>query len=249
MKISKEKIIARFNELYKELERVPNRDELGYRQPINRIYGGYNNFLRELGHLPNFARTENDYIDYVRKLYKELNKVPSLNDLEDKGVYRASIYMMFGSYNNLLRKAGLDTTEIVYTDKTKKELLDDYIEVSNNLGKWATVRELESINIYENRFGSIVKVRKLVVNDEKLKIGDKTIEERFQKYSDEDIEEYVEKAIQKHGKGITKIEMVKFLENIKGPSINTITKRRKATSFRDMIEEHINNRPGGSGNE
>jgi hypothetical protein len=239
-KYSKKELIDIFNTKYKELGRIPNRDEIGYRQPIKRLYGGYNNFLRELGHLPNYLRTKEDYIKYVQKLNKELKKIPSLNDLEDRGVYRLSIYKLFGNYNNLLDLAGFENRRKTYTNKENEELLSDYIELCNKLERWATTRELKSIDIYENRFGSIIEVRKLVVNDERLKIKDKVIEKPFnRKYSDEQIKEYIDKAMKKYGKEVTKTEMVEFLKNIKGPSINTIMKRYKTTSFKKMIKIHI----------
>ena len=158
-KITRVELIRRFNRLYRELGRAPNRDEMRYRAPIKRLYGGYNNFLREMGHLPNYLRNKKDYIEYIKKLHEELERVPSLNDLENRGVYRLSIYNLFGSYNNLLDEAGLSIREKICTDKTEKELLSDYISICNKLGRWATTRELESIDIYENRFGSIIEVR------------------------------------------------------------------------------------------
>lgn len=125
---------------------------------------------------------------------------------------------------------------MTYTDKTEEELLSDYIELCNKLGRWATTRELESVDIYENRFGSIIEVRKLVVNDEILKIDDKTIVEPRQKYTDEEIRQFVKDAINRYGLKITKKEFADYLKEVKGPSINTIMKRHKVTSFRKMIE-------------
>lgn len=239
-KISGKELINKFNKLYIELERIPTRDEMGHREPIKRLYGGYNEFVRALGYLPNFLRTKEDYIKFIQDLSKEINKVPSLIDVEEKGVYSLSIYKMFGSYNNLIEVAGFKSRNKVYTDKTEQELLISYIEKSNKLGRWATGRELESIDIYENRFGSILEVRKLVANDDKLKIKDKSIiESPYTKYSDEEIEEYIGKAIKKYGKDIKKTEMVEYLKSVNGPSINTITKRKKHTSFREMIKEYI----------
>lgn len=235
-KVTKAELVERFNQLYNELGRVPNREEMGYTEPIKRLYGGYNNFVRAMGHLPNFLRTKQDYINYIKRLHKKLKRVPSLNDLEDSGVYRLSIYKMFGSYNKLLELAGFETREMTYTDKTEEELLSDYIELCNKLGRWATTRELESVDIYENRFGSIIEVRKLVVNDERLKIDDKTIVEPRQKYTDEEIRQFVKDAINRYGLKITKKEFADYLKEVKGPSINTIMKRHKVTSFRKMIE-------------
>lgn len=106
MKVNRKEVIEEFNKLYKKLGRIPNRDEMGYRQPVKRLYGGYNNFLRKMGFLPNFLRAKKDYIRYIQELSKELERTPSLNDLEQKGIYRSSIYKMFGSYNNLLRLSG-----------------------------------------------------------------------------------------------------------------------------------------------
>ena len=184
-KITRVELIRRFNRLYRELGRAPNRDEMRYRAPIKRLYGGYNNFLREMGHLPNYLRNKKDYIEYIKKLHEELERVPSLNDLENRGVYRLSIYNLFGSYNNLLDEAGLSIREKICTDKTEKELLSDYIRTCNELGRWATTRELESVDIYENRFGSVIEVRKLVVDDERLNIKDKTIQKPYyKKYTD-----------------------------------------------------------------
>ena len=235
-KITKGELIKKFNKLYRELGRVPNRDEMGNREPVKRLCGGYNNFLREMGHMPNYLRTKEDYVKYIKKLREEINRIPSQNDLQNRGIYLKSIYDIFGSYNDLLIAAGLNAREKIYTDKTKEELLSNYIKLSNELGRWATTRELESIDIYENRFGNIIEVRKLVVDDERLKIDDKTIEESYRKYTDEEIKDYVKEAIKIYGYSIKKAEFMEYLKEVKGPSINTITKRHKSTSFREMID-------------
>lgn len=235
-KITKEELIERFNKLHNELQRVPTQTEMGHREPIKRLYGGYNEFLRDLDHLPNFLRTKDDYIKYIRNLHKELIHVPSLSDLEHRGIYRLSIYEIFGSYNNLLIAAGFEAREKIYTDKTREELLADYIELCNKIGRWATTRELESIDIYENRFGSIIEVRKLVLNDPKLLIENKTIKEQHQKYTDRDIENFLKKSIKIYGETIRTADLIAHLKEIEGPSINTIMKRHKVTSFRKLIE-------------
>ncbi|WP_353096271.1 hypothetical protein [Tissierella praeacuta] len=239
-KITKEELIERFNKLHKELGRIPNRDEMGHREPIKRLYGNYNNFVREMGYLPNLFRTKEDYINFIQDLSKELGKTPSIFDLEGKGVYALSIYNMFGSYNNLLEEAGFETRGKIYTNKTDEELLLDYINISNKLGRWVKTRELESIDIYENRFGSIIEVRKLVANDDRLKIKDKAIiKPLYKKYTDDDIDKYIKDAMMIYGNEITKSQFAEYLKSIKGPSINTVTKRRKHTSFREMIKEYI----------
>ena len=248
-KITENELVDRFNKLYEKLRRIPNRDEMGHREPIKRLYGNYNNFIRKLGHLPNQLRTKKDYIKYIQGLFKKLKAVPSINDLENEGVYRLSIYQMFGSYNNLLKESGLKTIEMAHTDKTEDELLLDYINISNGLGRWATTgevkKELGSIDIYENRFGSIIDVRKLVVNDSRLKITDKQIKKpNNRKYTDENIDELIKRAIAKYDNNIKKKELVGFLKQEGGPSINTVMKRKKYTSFRSMIEQeqHLKNR-------
>lgn len=236
-KIAESKLIEKFNKLYNELNRVPTREEMGHREPIKRLFGGYNNFVRNMDYLPNFLRTKDDYIKYIKKLYGELGRVPSQNDLIKNGVYALSIYKMFGSYNNLLKLSGFDTREKVYTDKSNEELLSDYIEQCNKLGRWVTTRELESIDIYENRFRSIIEVRKLVVDDNRLNISDRAIKEAtFKKYTDEEIKQYTIDALILFSYDITKKEFINYLKEVSGPSVNTIMKRYKVTSFRKMID-------------
>lgn len=237
--ISKEFLIKRFEDLKSELGRTPNRDEMGYRVHIKKYWNGYNDFLRSQETIPNFKRTKEDYINEIKRIYKEIGKVPSQEYLKDNKILRPeAISFQFGSYNKLLEVAGLDTRDVTRNDKTKEELLDEYIQMCNEYGRWVKGKELLSVAIYENRFGSLIKLRELAVKSGKLKIKDKRINKPYEKYTDDEIEDYIIGALRTFGKDIKVSEFKRYLKSVKGCTITTIEKRTKTTSVKELAEKY-----------
>lgn len=65
MTYKKEFIIQKLHDYVKEHNRVPSRDQFGYREPIKRLWGTYNNFIQENGYKPNAKFRDEDLTGQV----------------------------------------------------------------------------------------------------------------------------------------------------------------------------------------
>jgi hypothetical protein len=117
--------------------------------------------------LLNIAKPNEYYIQRLRELAEKLGHSPSVNELKKAG-YDQTIYLeRFGSYNNALKVAGLETRESNFISKgiNRKQIIKDYKQLSKSLGRPATQKDFNKYMHYTSRvvysrFGSFVALRK-----------------------------------------------------------------------------------------
>lgn len=115
-----------------------------------------------------YQYTEEELLEELHRLKKQLSKSPEAQDMTDYGKYGENTYLRrFGSWNEALEKAGLtiNKTGKVSNEELKNELLKLAEEESD--GKYlpaSLMREKGkfSSNVYESRFGSWNKALKEV---------------------------------------------------------------------------------------
>lgn len=117
--------------------------------------------------LLNIPKPNEYYIQRLRELAEKLGHSPSINELKKAG-YDQTVYLYrFGSYNNALKIAGLETRESNFISKgiNRKQIIKDYKQLSKSLGRPATQKDFNKYMHYTSRvvysrFGSFVALRK-----------------------------------------------------------------------------------------
>ncbi len=117
--------------------------------------------------LLNIPKPNEYYIQRLRELAEKLGHSPSVNELKEAG-YDQTVYLKrFGSYNNALKVAGLETRESNFIGKgiNRKQIIKDYKQLSKSLGRPATQKDFNKYMHYTSRvvysrFGSFVALRK-----------------------------------------------------------------------------------------
>ena len=225
----------------KELGRTPKRREISQHNTIRDRFGSWNNAVNKanLKENNNCIYTDEQLIQIVKNKAKELGRTPSLTDIED--ISRATFFNRFGSWNNVLKIANLEINhEKTKVEISNEDLIDIYIELCNDLDKFATSRDLDKYcdykkNVYDARFKGITDLKKLVLHDNRLRISDKTIRERSIKYSDEDLKMILEQIyISNNNNTLGRIDLKNYLENNNLPSINTFFRRFKTTKIKEL---------------
>ena len=100
--------------------------------------------------LLNIAKPNEYYIQRLRELAEKLGHSPSINELKKAG-YDQTVYLKrFGSYNNALKVAGLETRESNFIGKgiNRKQIIKDYKQLSKSLGRPATHKDFNKYTLY-----------------------------------------------------------------------------------------------------
>lgn len=238
MKYTEEELIKHFYELKSKLGRVPKIKEFKLMSPVNRIWGSYNIFLKDIGEKNFNERIKDKYIQEVKDYVKIHGKRPSSIGFTDI----TTIARIFGSWNNMLLESGVDDIrEIRKINMNNEELLEYYIDLCNAENKIITSKELdktpEYINghVFAGRFGGFGKFLKIVTNDKRLKIKDKEYRVHKEKYSDEELAEHLKQYLEQEKK-VTIQTFKEYLKKNKLASINTYKSRFGVTSFKRLVE-------------
>lgn len=112
-------------------------------------------------------RTEEEWINAIKKVIDELGYIPSTEKFEEYFDHN-SFRPYLGSYNEALIKAGFTPPNLSPIDvpETKEELLTKYIEFSKKLDRLAGINDLKFNNeiynydVFNLRFGSINNLKK-----------------------------------------------------------------------------------------
>ncbi len=171
MKYTEEELIKHFYDLKEKLGRAPKVKEFKLMTPINRIWGSYNAFLKDIGEKNYSERVKDGYIQKVKNHIKEHGTKPLSTNFEGSG----TIVSVFGSWNNLLRESGVkDIREARRINMTNDELLEYYINLCNSEDRLITGKELDKTpeyidyRIFSGRFGGFGRFLKIVVKDMQL---------------------------------------------------------------------------------
>ena len=224
-----------------KLGRPPKKSEFKQNILCKKLYHNYNDFMREMGDIPYFNRTKEDYLKMVLKITKEIGHTPSVNEASKNGIFIRSIVRLFGTWNSFLKEAGLEINEEKNQyDRSKNELLKYYITLCNKANKLLSMQELRrisevKINVYQNRFSSYSNLIEEALKNEKLNISNKHYEYvRFQKYKTEDLKKQILE-FYKSNVDHTKKSFQKYLKENKLASVTTYMNRFSVTSFKELL--------------
>lgn len=122
-----------------------------------RRFGSWSAALEAAGFDPDDRRpTDDELVADLRRLHAELDKVPSLPDVDEHGAYSGSTYQRrFGSWSEALEAAGFDSDR----GPTDEELLADLRRLREELDKHPSLRDVTEHGeyggtTYQRRFGS-----------------------------------------------------------------------------------------------
>jgi hypothetical protein len=111
-------------------------------------YGTWNNFLKTISERPNPKRiisySEKDFVDNYYKIKEKLGRVTGYRDITNKQLSRMSIgvyYNRYGNYTNFLKSIG-ETPNLEHMEHIHQELIDNYHEVENKLGRFPTSNDI-----------------------------------------------------------------------------------------------------------
>jgi hypothetical protein len=148
---NKQRYMEIINNLYHELGHTPSTKELtdkGYSyQPLIKIFGSYNNAIKESGLKPHSCKTKvdlskTDMLTMYKKLSSKLGRPATSTDLDlsSKTFNYASFSIRFNGINNLRKSAGFDETTLGDKPKYNKEkitemLIKEYCIIKKHLVK------------------------------------------------------------------------------------------------------------------
>lgn len=236
---TEEQLIKLIQDKAVELDRVPRKDDFTNVSTIINHFGTFSNAIRKCGMIAGI-RTEEELLHQLKSLSENLGRTPSISDAEENGLSPSIFPIRFGSWNNALKKAGIDInfkrTNVTETDE---ELIEEYILLCNDLNRLATTRDLNrhkhNKNVFEDRFGNITNLKELVINDTRLKISDKSYIEGIVKYSKEQLEDILVQIYINNGyKSLSAKKLKKELQENKLPSLNTFYKRFGTTKISEL---------------
>lgn len=142
-KISNKDLIDNLKELIEKLGRTPKQRELNLGKyssnAYKRAFGTYSNALKEIGLLPKiqFGLTDQDIINDVLRISKELGTIPRCEDFDkySKTLCSGAIINRFKTWNNILQLAGLqiENKRNVLKEDVIKALRDWYAFNNNDI--------------------------------------------------------------------------------------------------------------------
>ena len=160
--ISKQDVIADVIRIFNDTNNTTRENYLKYgrysRAPIERLFGGWNNLLRELDLEINMNRnvTKDDVIKDMLNLKNKYGKVTSIIQRKYGKYSQIVIDRLFGSYTNLAKELGFDIYGRYISDEEIIQNLKDIYNKYNIIS--ADIIDNECIvtrNTLYNRFGNL----------------------------------------------------------------------------------------------
>jgi len=165
--VSDEKLIDDLQEFAEELGKTPTARKMRQDGPwsaksYHNHFGSWNEALEKAG-LESNLEIETDIskerlISDLQEFAEQLGKTPTQNKINQDGPWSAKLYHnYFGSWNNALKKAGLEPNHKI--NISEERLISDLQEFSEELGKTPTKRKMKQDGpwndiTYHNHFGS-----------------------------------------------------------------------------------------------
>lgn len=246
-KYTNERLIDLLKNKAKEIGHTPTKREFPQYQTVATKIG-WSKALELAGLIKNYNRTKKDYISLINECQAKLGTCPSWNDFVQSGHDASIVSDMFGSWNNALKEAELEINrEKVYIGETKEELVAKYITLCNELGYLAGKTELKDNGLYSDqtfrvKFGGINELRKIVLEDSRLKISNRCYKKGHKKYSKKQVIAILIDLYNSNGnKRLTTTQLKKLHKGKNIPGITTIYSAFKTTKINEIwLEiEHI----------
>jgi hypothetical protein len=241
---TKEELIKFIKDKAIKLERTPQSSDFSNLATITKHFGKLSVAIRKAGMVP-YARTNKELLTKLKELKEKLGRSPSIRDADANELPSATYINRFGTWNNALKlaKIGINNDIPQILDSNEK-LISKYIDFCNKLGRLATTKDLNtsekiySKNVFENRFESITNLKKIVLQDSRLKISDKTYREHPIMYSSTELKEML-KTILEENKNVRLPQnlLVKKLKENGSPSVNTFFRRFNTTKISELWDQ------------
>lgn len=164
--------------IYSEYKRISPKNHKEFYQKsslpslpaLQKRFGMKYNDILLLANVPldniKIAKPNEYYLDRLKNLSIKLGHSPSINELKKEGFDQTIYFQRFGSYNNALIAAGLQTSKSNFVKRNigKKQIISDYKELSKMLGKPASQKDFNNYMNYSAhlaiiRFGGFNKLR------------------------------------------------------------------------------------------
>lgn len=168
LNISRESLIKNYLVVKKKLGRVPSMNDMFVKKGVTkycvgayqRIWGTWNNFLKEMGDLQILISKEKLTSDYF-ELKKKLGRQPKVTELKEHGKHCERTYAKhFGSWSKFLHSIG-EPTISDRLNYSKEDLIINYFYVKKKLGRQPKADEFKNKSFshiglckYRNVFGS-----------------------------------------------------------------------------------------------
>jgi hypothetical protein len=173
---SEEELIENLQRIAEELGRTPHRNEIRNHGPVSsmpyrRVFESWNDAVEQAGLEKNvtYGISEYDLLSELNRLAEDLDRSPTRQEMTKIGRYSGGIYWeKFGSWNEALRKAGLNVNKL--NEVSKKELLSEIQRIADKLEKVPTRDDLldntqYSIHWYQKNFQSLDKAFREAIPD------------------------------------------------------------------------------------
>ncbi len=215
--------------------RIPCHPKL--RKRFNKTYNGILLLAgvkeSEIKFIRSETRGQEYYLKGLKQLAEELGKSPTIEEYRDYGYSPEMLKKHYKFYNDALKEAGLETNyKHIAKDLSKEDIIDIYIEISNKVGRPATIREIRenysefNPQIFLKYFTSINTLRREAGLEESNR--GKLL------YTKHKIKNILIEAHKEYGRRLTPKDIRK---NKDLPSYGTIIKYFKAKSLNDVWEE------------
>lgn len=146
---------ARKNKMTPQQKHIPICDSV-----YKRIFGSWNNALREAGLVPNYNKTDQELLEELKRVSKELGKVPTVTECQQIKLNVSRYQKRFGSWNKALELAGLPVRNARRCGITTEQYVDLLKNYTNKLGRVPSSKEIQEARAIINRFGSWNKALK-----------------------------------------------------------------------------------------
>ena len=173
-RVSDDELRGDLQRLGEELDRRPTADdvidhgEYGL-ATYQRRFGSWRAALEAAGFDPDADRpSDDDLLAELHRLYRELEKVPSILDVEDESPHSPTTYQnRFGSWSEALEAAGFDPDR----GPTDEELLAELRRLRDELDKAPSMQDMTDhgaygCTTYARRFGSWSEAKAVAFDDE-----------------------------------------------------------------------------------
>lgn len=163
--ISKADLCEELSRLADKLGRTPtsrDMDEDGQytASTYSRKFDSWNDAVRAAGLEPTRQRnvSRDDLLDEIKRLAKNLNKPPTVGDMNETGQFGVTTYLSeFETWNKSLNRAGVGTNKQI--DVPEVELLTEIRDLSDELDRTPTAQDMDkrgafSVGIYTRKFNS-----------------------------------------------------------------------------------------------
>ncbi|MFB7351122.1 homing endonuclease associated repeat-containing protein [Bacillus thuringiensis] len=152
---TRSEIIQLFQEYAKENKRTPRQCDLSINDNVyRRIFGSWSEAVRAAGLTPNTKKTDQELLQELKRVSKELGKVPTVTECHKIKFYVSTYQIRFGSWNKALELAGLAVKNPRRCRMTTEQYLDLLKNYATKLGRVPLSREIQEARTIIERFGS-----------------------------------------------------------------------------------------------